>query len=114
MSQRVSYDQVKNLNAANQGLLSVLDYRLASAANSYKGAQAAVNVATTESEKEILLRWQNLIFDQSIFVKNLTDSLREKQSGLQVEFGVLEASIIANCGGLDISLPSFSGDWLSL
>lgn len=113
MSIRVSYDQTKQLMTINQGTLYALDSRLGTAAKNLGVAQAAVNDSTSDSEKEIMIRWQNLISNESSNFKILTDILRGKQNTLQDVYSQLEASINSNCGGLE-TLPIYTGDSSSL
>ena len=94
----------------NQDTIYALDSRLGSASRNLGIAQAAINASTTETEKDVMTRWQNLIGNEYRYFKFLTDNLREKQTILKTESDQLEASINANCGGLDATDAPFTGD----
>ena len=114
MSQRLSYDQVKKLLAIHQKTLNALATGIAKAIINNGTAQTGINAATTQTEKETFTRWQDLILYELGHFKNLTESLRVKQTALQAEYNQLEVSIIENCRGLNATEAPFSGNWTSL
>lgn len=114
MSLRFSSNKVNQLISINQETIYALDSRLGSASKNLGIAQSAINASTTETEKDVMTRWQNLIANEYRYFKYLTDNLRVKQNLLKIEDNQLEESIIANCGGLNATDAPFTGDSSSL
>lgn len=66
----------------------------------FVNAHAGLDAATTQSEKDEWNRWLGLITTEFNYYKNISDGLHVKQDALNAESSQLEASIVANCGGL--------------
>lgn len=86
-----------------QGSLDAFDVGMASGTPNLGVAQAGVDAAQSQSEKDDWLRWQNLYTTEYNRYKDIATDLHAKQAALEAEKSQLEASLIANCGGLDVT-----------
>lgn len=70
-----------------------------------QAAKAGLSAASTDDEKNDWGYWVGMIQTEYDFYKNVSNDLHVKQDALKAEYSQLEASIVANCGGLGGPAP---------
>lgn len=72
-----------------------------------ENAQAEVNSATVN--KEYWVRWLEIVKTEQVFYLSRFNEAKGKQEAFKAEKSQIEAYLIANCGGLDVTQPPAPG-----
>lgn len=100
-SQRIRLKQINQLIKTNLESIKSFEEGVNSVSSIVANAQSGYDAATTDSERDYWTQWLNMITSEIAFYRKKIEMMRAKQVVMETEKGQLEASIIANCGGLD-------------
>ena len=100
-TQRTRWSQTNTLIALNQNAIVKFDQFFAGSATLVSIAQAAVDAASLNVESWV--EWLNIVTTEQLFYKGVFDEAKARLATLLAAKAQLEAYLIENCGGLDVT-----------